>query len=58
MCIRDRASVLKGLPLGRSVNAEQLVEKVSGRPLSTEAFLGYLESKLDRLHQASQPLQV
>ena len=45
-------------PLGRSVNAEQLVEKVSGRPLSTEAFLGYLESKLDRLHQVSQPLQV
>jgi len=45
-------------PLGRSVNAEQLVEKVSGRPLSTEAFLGYLESKLDRLHQASQPLKV
>ena len=44
-------------PLGRSVNAEQLVEKVSGRPLSTEPFLGYLENKLDRLQQASQPLQ-
>ena len=43
-------------PLGRSVNAEQLVETVSGRPLSTDAFLGYLENKLERLHQASQPL--
>ena len=40
-------------PLGRSVNAEQLVEKVSGRALSTEAFLGYLENKLERLHQAA-----
>ena len=40
-------------PLGRSVNADQLVERVSGRPLSTEAFLGYLENKLDRLQQAS-----
>ena len=40
-------------PLGRSVNADQLVERVSGRPLSTEAFLSYLENKLDRLQQAS-----
>ena len=43
-------------PLGRSVNAEQLVERVCGRPLSTDAFLGYLENKLARLQQASQPI--
>ena len=35
------------------MNADQLVERVSGRPLSTEAFLGYLENKLDRLQQVS-----
>ena len=36
-------------PLGRSVNAEQLVEQVTGRPLSSEAFLNYLQDKLTRL---------
>ena len=36
-------------PLGRSVNATQLVEKVSGRPLSSDPFLAYLEHKLERL---------
>ena len=36
-------------PLGRSVNAEQLVEQVTGRPLSSEAFLKYLRDKLARL---------
>ena len=40
-------------PLGRSVNADQLVERVTGRPLSTDAFLGYLENKLDRLQLVS-----
>jgi carboxypeptidase Taq len=35
--------------LGRSVNAEQLVAAVSGKPLSPEAFLHYLEQKLERL---------
>ncbi|MFZ0409540.1 MAG: carboxypeptidase M32 [Cyanobium sp.] len=36
-------------PLGRRVNAEQLVEQVTGRPLSSEAFLIYLRDKLARL---------
>ncbi|MGB5135947.1 MAG: carboxypeptidase M32 [Prochlorococcaceae cyanobacterium] len=36
-------------PLGRSVNGEELVERVSGRPLSAEPFLGYLERKVNRL---------
>ena len=36
-------------PLGRSVNAEQLVEHVTGRPLSAQPFLTYLEKKLERL---------
>ena len=36
-------------PLGRSVNAEQLVQQVSGRPLSAEPFLAYLRDKVDRL---------
>ena len=36
-------------PLGRSVNATQLVEQVSGRPLSSDPFLAYLEHKLERL---------
>ena len=45
-------------PLGRRVNAEQLVEQVSGRPLSTEPFLNYLEAKLDRLTPSSELLRV
>lgn len=36
-------------PLGRSVNGEELVERVSGQPLSTAPFLAYLEGKLARL---------
>jgi carboxypeptidase Taq len=36
-------------PLGRSVNAEQLVERVSGQALSAAPFLAYLEHKLNRL---------
>ena len=36
-------------PLGRRVNAEQLVQQVTGRPLSAAPFLRYLESKLDQL---------
>ena len=40
-------------PIGRALNAEQLVEKVSGRPLSSDPFLNYLEAKLDRLFSAS-----
>ena len=36
-------------PLGRRVNAEQLVQQVTGRPLSATPFLDYLESKLDQL---------
>jgi carboxypeptidase Taq len=35
--------------LGRSVNGAELVERVSGRPLSAAPFLGYLEQKLERL---------
>jgi len=33
-------------PLGRSVNGEQLVERVTGRPLSAEPFLAYLRGKV------------
>ncbi len=36
-------------PLGRAVNAEQLVQQVTGRPLGSEAFLSYLRSKVDQL---------
>ncbi|MBW4531907.1 MAG: carboxypeptidase M32 [Aphanothece saxicola GSE-SYN-MK-01-06B] len=36
-------------PLGRSVNAEQLVEQVTGRPLSSDAFLTYLRAKVAQL---------
>ncbi len=36
-------------PLGRRVNAEQLVQQVTGRPLSADPFLRYLETKLDQL---------
>ncbi|MGL6134055.1 MAG: carboxypeptidase M32, partial [Prochlorococcaceae cyanobacterium] len=35
--------------LGRSLNGAELVERVSGRPLSAEPFLQYLEGKLERL---------
>lgn len=36
-------------PLGRSVNAEALVEQVSGQSLSAAAFLRYLRNKLEQL---------
>ena len=36
-------------PLGRSVNAEGLVMKVSKCPLATQPFLDYLDVKLNRL---------
>ena len=36
-------------PQGRRVSAEELVEQVSGRPLSATPFLSYLEAKLERL---------
>ena len=39
-------------PIGRALNAEQLVEQVSGKPLSAESFLNYLELKLSRLSPA------
>ena len=34
---------------GRQVNSEQLVKKVTGRDLSSEPFLNYLEKKLKML---------
>ena len=36
-------------PLGRSVNGEELVERVSGRPLSAGPFLAHLRSKVAAL---------
>ncbi len=36
-------------PLGRSVDGAELVERVSGQPLSADPFLAYLEDKLERL---------
>ena len=39
-------------PLGRSVNAAELVERVSGQPWSAEPFLRYLGEKLERLEAA------
>ena len=36
-------------PLGRRVNAEQLVEQVTGQQLSPQPFLTYLQDKLTRL---------
>ena len=36
-------------PLGRSVNAEELVDQVSGQPLSPQPFLAYLKTKVDEL---------
>jgi carboxypeptidase Taq len=44
-------------PLGRSVNAEELVERVCGAPLSARPFLRYLTQKLDGLGLAIQPLR-
>ncbi|MBD2549070.1 carboxypeptidase M32 [Microcystis elabens FACHB-917] len=36
-------------PLGRSVNAEELVERVTGRPLGAGPFLTYLRAKVGQL---------
>jgi carboxypeptidase Taq len=36
-------------PLGRSVNGEELVQRVTGRPLSAQPFLDHLRSKVDGL---------
>jgi carboxypeptidase Taq len=36
-------------PLGRSVEAGDLVERVSGSPLTAGPFLAYLEAKMERL---------
>ena len=36
-------------PLGRSVNGEELVERVCGQPLSAQPFLTYLETKVEQL---------
>ncbi len=38
---------------GRQVNAEQLVKQVTGRSLSSNAFLNYLENKLNMLTSTS-----
>jgi carboxypeptidase Taq len=40
-------------PLGRSVNAEQLVQQVTGRPLGSSAFLTYLRAKVGQLAEAA-----
>ena len=40
-------------PYGRKVNAEELVEEVTERPLCSSVFLKYLEKKLNRLIEAS-----
>ena len=45
-------------PIGRSLDAEGLVQQVTGRPLSSQPFLSYLESKLDVLTTCSSPLMV
>ena len=36
-------------PLGRSLNGEELVERVTGRPLSAAPFLAHLEARLEQL---------
>ena len=36
-------------PIGRGLDAEGLVRQVTGRPLSSEPFLHYLETKIDAL---------
>ncbi len=36
-------------PLGRSVNSEELVQQVSGAPLSAQPFLRYLSAKVEAL---------
>ena len=41
-------------PLGRLVNGEELVQTVSGRPLSAQPFLSYLEAKVQALTAADR----
>jgi carboxypeptidase Taq len=41
-------------PLGRSVNGEELVERVSGAPLAAAPFLAYLRAKVERLGAAGR----
>ena len=36
-------------PIGRALDAEGLVRQVTGRPLSSEPFLRYLETKVEAL---------
>jgi carboxypeptidase Taq len=36
-------------PLGRLVNAEELVRRVTGRPLDAQPFLTYLRAKVGQL---------
>lgn len=55
-CIRDckESKLLKWLrkevhSSGRKLNAEKLVKEVTGKPLSSHAFLNYLEKKLKML---------
>jgi carboxypeptidase Taq len=50
----DEAAIIAWLgrrvwPLGRRVNGEELVERLSGRPLEAAPFLRHLEAKLDAL---------
>ncbi len=59
-CIRDgnEAKLLKWLRkkvhvYGRKVNAEKLVKEVTGKALSSHAFLNYLEKKLEMLTSSS-----
>jgi carboxypeptidase Taq len=40
-------------PLGRGVNGEELVQRVSGSPLSADPFLRYLRTKLELLLEQS-----
>jgi len=40
-------------PIGRKMNAEELVEKITGKRLSSGIFLNYLEAKLDILTSVS-----
>jgi carboxypeptidase Taq len=42
-------------PLGRSVNGEELVAQVSGRPLSAAPFLAWLSRKLEALLGCARP---
>ena len=45
-------------PIGRSLNAESLVQHVCGAPLNSAAFLRYLGSKLEALADAPEPVRV